>query len=401
MVVGAAARRYEALDALRGICALLVALFHLKSAGYLAQLALVRNAWLFVDFFFVLSGFVIAASYGDKLREGFSIARFMALRLGRVYPLHLFMLGIYAAFETVKLLLGDSGLVRNPAWQSPNGPVELFHSITLTQIFGFTPSVSWNAPSWSIAAEVWTYLLMAFMLAWGGKRAGMVIAAIGLGSAVALLAIGHPFLNQTFAWALLRCAYGFSLGMLVFWWTRSRGDWAEGGWATAIEWGTIIAAGAFVALIPAEGPGGLLAPLVFALAVLVFAYERGGASRLLNRPWPLLLGTLSYSIYMIHLFVEARAVDVALMVANRTGLPVASIGPDAAGRQVKMLGSAQMPWTGDLMTLASLLAIIALSWLTYRFVEQPCRAFTRRRVLSGNQGATGAIEPIAADGTRS
>ncbi len=63
---------------MRGICALLVALFHLKSAGLIADLALVRKGWLFVDFFFVLSGFVIAASYGVRLRSWFSVARFMA-----------------------------------------------------------------------------------------------------------------------------------------------------------------------------------------------------------------------------------------------------------------------------------------------------------------------------------
>jgi peptidoglycan/LPS O-acetylase OafA/YrhL len=62
-----AVERFENLDALRGTCALLVALFHLPANGLLASNALVRHAYLFVDYFFVLSGFVIAFSYGDRL----------------------------------------------------------------------------------------------------------------------------------------------------------------------------------------------------------------------------------------------------------------------------------------------------------------------------------------------
>ena len=52
---------------------------------------LLRNGGLFVDFFFVLSGFVIAATYGDRLAQGFSLLRYAVLRLGRVWPLHIVM----------------------------------------------------------------------------------------------------------------------------------------------------------------------------------------------------------------------------------------------------------------------------------------------------------------------
>lgn len=77
--------RIDVLDALRGICALLVVLVHFRSNGYIAQLPVLRNGWLFVDYFFVLSGFVIAHSYGARLASGeVSVARFMGLRMGRI-----------------------------------------------------------------------------------------------------------------------------------------------------------------------------------------------------------------------------------------------------------------------------------------------------------------------------
>ena len=59
--------RFTALDGWRGICALLVALYHFHATSHVEQLGLVRNAYLFVDFFFVLSGFVITYAYADRL----------------------------------------------------------------------------------------------------------------------------------------------------------------------------------------------------------------------------------------------------------------------------------------------------------------------------------------------
>src|SRR5258705_13801306 len=94
--------RFVVLDSWRGIAACLVALFHLDAYSHLYDVPFLRNSWLFVDFFFVLSGFVIAANYQQRLRDGFGVGRFLLLRLGRLYPLHLFML---AAAVAVKLLL--------------------------------------------------------------------------------------------------------------------------------------------------------------------------------------------------------------------------------------------------------------------------------------------------------
>jgi len=101
-----APHRFVALDSLRGLAALLVVLHHINGAGYLLSLPLFRYGSLAVDFFFVLSGFVIAANYGERLTQGFSIGRFMALRLGRVYPLHLVVLAIFVSLELLQWRLG-------------------------------------------------------------------------------------------------------------------------------------------------------------------------------------------------------------------------------------------------------------------------------------------------------
>ena len=115
-----AAERFENLDAIRGICALFVALFHFPANGLLASNALVRNAYLFVDYFFVLSGFVIAFSYGDRLCAGeISLGRFIGLRLGRIYPLHLAVLAVFVLLQLLLLVPGLAGLSDRAPFTGP------------------------------------------------------------------------------------------------------------------------------------------------------------------------------------------------------------------------------------------------------------------------------------------
>ena len=59
--------RFHVLDGWRGVCALLVALFHVNAVGHFYGLPVVRNGLLFVDFFFVLSGFVITHAYAERV----------------------------------------------------------------------------------------------------------------------------------------------------------------------------------------------------------------------------------------------------------------------------------------------------------------------------------------------
>ncbi len=96
--------RFVALDALRGLCAIFVCLFHFHSTSTIFSGSFVRSSWQFVDFFFVLSGFVIAANYRSRLQDGMPIGRFLGLRLGRIYPLHVFVLGLFVIAEVVGIV---------------------------------------------------------------------------------------------------------------------------------------------------------------------------------------------------------------------------------------------------------------------------------------------------------
>ena len=73
------------LDALRGVAAVCVVLLHFQS--YYSNIIWLPHAYLAVDFFFMLSGFVLAYSYEQKFAVGMTLSMFMKLRLVRLYPL--------------------------------------------------------------------------------------------------------------------------------------------------------------------------------------------------------------------------------------------------------------------------------------------------------------------------
>ena len=77
-------QRFLALDGLRGVAALLVAAFHTTTAF---QIDLIAHGYLAVDFFFMLSGLVVAHAYEDQLLNGMSFRRFAVARVVRLYPM--------------------------------------------------------------------------------------------------------------------------------------------------------------------------------------------------------------------------------------------------------------------------------------------------------------------------
>ncbi|MEL0210860.1 MAG: acyltransferase, partial [Novosphingobium sp.] len=89
------ADRYPVLDSLRGLAALGVAFHHIPVSEALAVARWDDNFNLLLDLFFVISGFVIAAAYGERLSGGFPLRRFLWLRLGRIWPLHAAMLCVF------------------------------------------------------------------------------------------------------------------------------------------------------------------------------------------------------------------------------------------------------------------------------------------------------------------
>ncbi len=83
--------RFYLLDGLRGIAAIAVMIYHYTQHNGLHYFA---GAWVAVDLFFILSGFVIAHSYTQKISGGMSFRNFLSIRLIRLGPLYLLGLAI-------------------------------------------------------------------------------------------------------------------------------------------------------------------------------------------------------------------------------------------------------------------------------------------------------------------
>lgn len=204
--------RYTTLDGMRGVAALGVALYHW---GF-ATAPLARPGYLAVDFFFALSGFVIAFSYTARLEGTLGAKEFMALRLIRFYPLY---------------LLGHClGIARNIALQisgSPNARSGLEFVLAAALGFFMLPVpldvrnlFPLNPPAWTLFLELVVNIIFALgMFRWSSR----VLALIMLFSALMLvlftsaplfLDVGYSL--QTLSLGVARLGFSFPLGIIMF-----------------------------------------------------------------------------------------------------------------------------------------------------------------------------------------
>jgi peptidoglycan/LPS O-acetylase OafA/YrhL len=356
--------RFAALDSWRGICALFVVLFHFVSMlpSSLAASAFVRNAYLFVDFFFVLSGFVLCHGYRGKIGTPLDIGRFALRRLARVWPLHAVVLSAFVlTIAAVNSYPHPDQLTLTP--HGHDYPLDaLLPNLLLLNAVGLQPPV-WNGPAWSIGAEFYVYLLFALVLLTAPRRLVPVSVALSLAALAVLVYLAPDLMNSTWDYGMVRCIAGFFAGVLAY-----------HGYERLRRFGVLqatlgeLAAVALVALfVIAAGNGpddvwrtSLLAPLVFGVAVVVFAREGGLMSLLILRTRPFrALGRYSFSIYMLH-----QPLLIALCYGLwRAGLPTKVFGgpvPDTTG-------------SPDLLMADFVLGVILIAAASYRFVETPAR----------------------------
>jgi peptidoglycan/LPS O-acetylase OafA/YrhL len=384
-------RRFEALDSWRGLCALLVVVFHLNQDinWRLLDAAFVLNFDRFVDFFFVLSGFVISAAYEARLREGYGVVPFALRRFGRIYPLHLAMLGVMIVYAVGRVLFPLSEF--NPRAIFNGGIFDftaIFTNLVLLHGIGFENHLTWNFPSWSISAEFYTYLIFALIWTTAARWAQSITLGLAAVCPLLLYFIEAPTPS---ALTLAQCVYGFAAGVIV------RRIYAHAGPALLADrrLGAPAEALAIVLCALFIGVGDArawLAPVVFAVVVFVFAFEAGPISALLRTKPFVTLGTLSYSIYMVHavlIFIAWSTVSLA-----EAALGVTTTVPHPHGGSHYLFGLA--PWIGDIAMTSMLALVIAVSAATYALIEKPGREWGRvasKRWREGGWAAVFATRP--------
>jgi peptidoglycan/LPS O-acetylase OafA/YrhL len=375
--------RFEALDSWRGIAALVVVLFHAQIVGHIRDIPIVRSGETFVDFFFVLSGFVIAHAYADRLADTRSFREFLFLRLGRLYPLHFFMLMLFLAFEVLKSLVPGLGNPSDPAFSGANEPSTLLANLLLLHSMGLNSELSWNTPSWSISAEFIAYVCFGFAVLVFRWRLAWALAALAAAAALALATLADLGMETTAQLGGVRAIYGFSLGALLYMFagrsivaarssdsrSGARLDW------TLVEFAAVPVA-VFAITAASQTRLSYAVPLVFCAVIAIFAVERGLISRVLKLRPLLFLGAISYSLYLTHMFVQLRFMNVARLLDKVSG--TSSIAQIGHGERYGGGIDTGSLFGGDLLMLLMLACVIGMSWLSYRLIEVPGRAFFRR-----------------------
>jgi len=363
--------RFLALDGWRGICALLVALMHFQGAGNIYDLSFIRHSGLFVDFFFVLSGFVIFHAYGTRLTSFANIAYFIDKRFARLWPLHISILCFLVVLEFIKYFYMKSHIIpaTNMPFDGVNSIGSIFTNILLIQSIGFQNSDTWNTASWSISVEFYTYILFAiiFAIRCSNRIYNLIITA-------ALGGVAYYFFGSdiTLGGYFFRCVYSFFMGAIVYnlYQRRPISNFISGKLISLIEFFLIASVIAYV--INAKNLSvNMGASVIFALVIYVFASGAGILSRFISlKPFEF-LGKLSYSIYMIHesvLIIIGRILNFA---QSKFGTSIVVMRfSEESGKDVPVWFFHDKLST-DFSAILYMVLIVICSIFTYHCIEKP------------------------------
>ena len=349
----------RALTGLRGVAAAYVVLYHFAVNSRAPEGALrqvLSHGYLAVDLFFVLSGYVMALTYADLFSRGFRLdayGTFLLKRLGRIYPLYFVATLACAALAAL-----------DPAMEGPlTGPL-LLSNMLMVQSWVLFHSLDY--PGWSISTEFAAYLLFPILVAaaLGGSLARCRAAALLSAGLLAVLATRsaadlqqavHRFgpldiYSSATLYPVLRCLCGFTLGLCA---------WRIGGVPSvrqvAGHAGTGLAlclAGLVLLALPGTD---VLLVLLSAALVPALAAGQSLPARVLAAAPAYWLGTVSYSLYLVH-----YPVQWAFGPAVRAGLD--------------RLGA---PKPGILLSVLLIGMSLALAALAYAWIERPGRDLSR------------------------
>ena len=206
-----------ALESLRGIAALCVALYHYPSSSFLYF----KYGHTAVYFFFVLSGFVITLNYIDKINNFKDLINFQIKRFYRLYPTHIFILFIVLFVQILKYLVVNytqlqSGQVPFGYWYTLKD--FLANLLLIQSIFNYFYYLSWNGAAWSISTEFYTYVIFGALFMVSKKSLIPLIIFIYLVIKIFKFTIFSYFENfySIFNTFFFTCIYYFSIGSFSY-----------------------------------------------------------------------------------------------------------------------------------------------------------------------------------------
>lgn len=353
-------RRLDALTGLRWWAAFVVFLYHMQVFAPLPGIAstLVRNGYLGVTFFFVLSGFVLTWS----ARPDLPTSTFYWRRIARIWPAHMVALIIaIPVFYTVAAVPEGSFL-------KPFDLGIILLSVVVVQAWWSNPTIlfSGNPAAWTLTCEAFFYALHPWIsrgLVRLARRGALLLGA-GVLAYAFLYRIGVHFWPESWLSAVplpVQRLPEFVLGMALAWAMRS-------GWRPRIH--PIVGVGSLGAVIlvlmactrylgdiPVLRALPMLTNELFTVAcglaiVALAAYSLRGKKSLLESRVQVKLGEWSFAFYLVH----ATFIYLALRV----------------------FGHQETSW-GNLIWFLLLFAVdIVAAWALHSFIERPVELRMRR-----------------------
>lgn len=382
------------LTSIRFFAAFLVVLFHFsKEIDY--PLGLKQISGLGppgVEFFFILSGFILTMTYKKKFSDSIGagdLRSFYMARIARVYPVHLLILLLITPISLLLLVRLDSADLSHK--------LSLFMSwiasALLVNIYIPTQTYenAWNAPSWSIACEAIFYILAPFIIyrvIKSAKPYRLFVACLLV--SVVLQITGLYFvrehvrtiqgdLNLSIDFLIYRMPifriFDFALGCILFNIAESQKPRLHPNVAILIAFLAILffmmirslefsKGDTFLAAVIYTGELGFFFSIPFSIIIIIAYSTKSVLSRVLNAPILILLGEASYSLYLLHwLFIKL------LLVLHTFGIA----------------RSNALGWTGIILCLGA-------SILVFRYFEEPARKFMRARLINAGHAKSSEIQ---------
>ena len=316
---------------------------------------LIHSGWLWVSFFFVLSGFVMMFAYSNALKSWSAKAyyRFVISRFGRIYPLFAFTIAVL-------LVLRISGIAdgRDEWWTLPP-------TLFLLQGFIFGEP-GWNVPAWSISTEWAVYLVfplfVPFLAALGRRTTFFCTAAFAI--AVAWLFIADVNAKNLPIERLVGCGLEFALGCCVFqlvknlWWPELNY------WVASL----LCILPVLLMMLPSRFFHTVTTASIavsFAVSIAVMSRQDNALQQMLRHNTLQFLGRISYSLYLNHAILYLVAAIIFEAIVGST--------------LMNQSGRVAIP-----LFAVYCLALVVFSKLTYKWVEEPSRLWFKNLARSVN-----------------
>lgn len=360
---------FESLDALRGIAAILVVVFHVFEifSGGDHTKQLLNHGYLAVDFFFLLSGFVIGHAYDDRWRK-LSLTEFFKRRLIRLHP----MIVAGMVIGALCFYYSTSAVLFPPISETPIWKVIVYMLIGFTllpvtvtmDIRGWGEMHPLNGPAWSLFFEYIANILYALFLRRLSTRilsmltlfAGINLIWFATSNANGDVIGGWSFSSEQLYVGFTRLSFPFLAGLVLSRVFKPR----------KIKYAFLLSSALLIALLIMPRIGGtenlwvnglydsLTIILLFPLIVFIGA---SGEPAEKIRPVARFLGDISYPLYMVHF--PFAYIFYAWVVNNNIPL------------------SQALPYG-----LALLVFSIALSYAVFKFYDVPVRKWLTKRFMA-------------------